>query len=84
MMPKACQQVTVSTGDLAMTTYFAAGIARRVIPQASGTVFLQLAGDAAALSYVATAGVPIDGEIILVGGSTNYPSASAIVLNLQL
>ncbi len=78
------QQITMSTADVLASAQFTCGIIRRVVPQANGTVFLQRTGDATAVSYVAFPGQPIDGEFTLIGGTTNYPTASTIVLNLEM
>lgn len=83
VLPRVSAQITISTGDVAMSTKFTCGIARRVIPQSNGTIYLQLSGDASPISYVAVAGQPIDGEVTVVGGSTTG-STSGMVVNLQL
>ena len=53
-------------------------------PQTSGTVFIQRADDTAPISYALTAGAAVEGNIVLIGGSTNHVGASAIALNLEV
>lgn len=78
------QQVTVGAPDIALSSVFNCGFCRRVVAQAAGTVFIQRAGDTAPISYVLTAGQSVDGNIVLIGGSTNHAGASAIALNLEV
>ncbi len=80
------QQVTVGAPDIALSTVFNCGFCRRIVPQGSGTVFVQRVGDTAPIPYVVTAGQAsaIDGNIVLIGGTTNHPTASAIALNLEV
>lgn len=77
-------QKTVGAADIAMSGVFNCGFARRVVAQAAGTVFVQRSGDAAAVSYVLAVGAAVEGNIILIGGSTNYAGASAIAINLEV
>jgi hypothetical protein len=79
-------QVTVGAPDIVLSTVFNCGFCRRIVPQAAGTVFVQRSGDSAPISYVVTAGQAsaIDGNIVLIGGSTNHAGASAIALNLEV
>lgn len=78
LIPRCCVQTTISTADIAVSTLLTCGAAARVIPQSAGTVYLQLAGDVASCSYVAVAGQAIDGEVILIGGTTTGSTAMKI------
>ena len=80
----AAVQKTVGAPDILLSAVFNCGFCRRVVAQANGTVFIQRSGDAAAVSYVLTAGQAVDGNIVLIGGSTNYGTASAIAINLEV
>lgn len=87
LLTKNGLQVTTGAADLAMSTYYNANYCRRVVAQGSGTVFIHRVGDAvnAAISYAVVAGTIIDGEIDLIGGTTNYASATnGLVLNIEL
>jgi hypothetical protein len=78
------QQVTVGTADIPLSSVFNCGFCRRVVAQAIGTVFIQRSGDSAPISYALTAGAAVEGNIVLIGGSTNHAGASAIALNLEV
>lgn len=78
------QQVTVATADIPLSGVFNCGFCRRVVAQAAGTVFIQRSGDAAPISYILTANAAVEGNIVLIGGSTNHAGASAIALNLEV
>ena len=78
------QQITVGAPDVALSSVFNCGFCRRVVAQASGTVFIQRVGDAAPISYVLTANAAVEGNIVLIGGTTNHGTASAIALNLEV
>jgi hypothetical protein len=77
------QQITISTADFDMATYFNCGIARVMTAQADGTVYLKRAGDAAFISHVLLKGVAIYGKFTAIGGSVTG-STSGLVLNLEV
>lgn len=75
---------TVGAGDVLMNTVFNAGYARRLYFNTGGTVYVKKQNDATALPYVVAAGAILDGVIVLVGGTTNFPSATAgVVYNAE-
>lgn len=77
----ATQQITMAGSNVGMSTYFTSGVCRRVVPQVSGTIYLQRQQDGSTYtSYVATAGVPIDGLFIGIGASTTNP----MLVNLEV
>lgn len=77
-------QVTVGAPDIALSSVFNCGFCRRVVAQATGTVFIRRSNDSAPISYALTANQAVEGNIILIGGSTNHAGASAIALNLEV
>jgi hypothetical protein len=83
ILTTAAQQVTVGLPDISLADIFECGFCRRVVCQAAGTVFVQRKEDPAPISYAVTAGYAVDGYIVLIGGSTNHPTASAIALSLE-
>jgi putative cofactor-binding repeat protein len=76
--------VTVGAADVPLAGVFNCGFARRVVAQAAGTVFVQRADDSAPIGYLLAAGAAVTGNIILIGGTNNYPTASAIKINLEV
>lgn len=80
----ACTSFTVGAADAQMSTYFTCGIARRIIPQAAGNVFIQRPGDAGFTKYVVLASVPIEGQIVAIGGTTGNPTATTMTIVLEV
>ncbi len=78
------QQVTVGAADIALAGVFNCGFCRRVVAQAAGLVFIQRSGDSAPISYQLAQGAAVEGNIVLIGGTTNHATASAIALNLEV
>ena len=74
--------LTIGSADSLMSAIFAAGFCRRIVPQASGTVYVKRQADSGFTPYAASAGVAIDGIIIAVGGTGT--GSSAITVNLEI
>jgi hypothetical protein len=70
-----------STGaaDIVVSSIFSSGIAQSVYFNSAGMVYIQFRGDAAgyASPYTVVAGTKINGNIVLIGGTTNYGSATS-------
>lgn len=62
---------TVSSGDILMSTLFAAGVAHRIYPTKSGNLAVKRINDANFVVYPVFAGQPIDGKWLAVGGTGN-------------
>lgn len=79
-------QITVGAADVPLSSVFNCGFCRRVVAQADGTVFIQRAGDTAPIPYVLKVATnnAVEGNIVLIGGTTNHGTASAIALNLEV
>lgn len=75
--------VTTGSSDVQMSTLFSCGIARRVIPQAAGNLYIQRPGDSGFTKYVVLASVPIEGQILALGGTTTGTS-SGMVINCEV
>jgi len=84
VLTTAVASVTVGTADVPLTGVFNCGFCRRVVAQAAGTVFVQRSNDSAPVPYLLAAGASVAGNIVLIGGTTNHPTASAIALNLEV
>jgi hypothetical protein len=72
----ASQSGTIGAADLNVSSWFLNGVATRLYANSAGTVFIKFADDVTATGYVVTAGTKIDGRIVLIGGTTNYPGAT--------
>lgn len=85
LLTKCTQSATIAAGDLQMSTYFNAGICRRIVPLADGTVSVSRSGDNGVFTaYPVSKGVPLDGEFVSIGGTGNGVPSSAITVNLEL
>jgi hypothetical protein len=82
LVPKVVSAQAIGSPDIDLTTVFAAGRCRRVIPQAAGTVYLKHSGDAGFTPYAVLASIPIDGDFIAIGGTGT--GSSAITVNCEL
>ena len=83
VMQTQTQALTVGAADTQLGTVFNCGFCRRVYCNGPGTLFVQRALDAAPVAYTVVAGTQIDGRIVLIGGQTNHPTASALSLVLE-
>lgn len=72
----------IGANDTLVNTIFSAGYARRVVPQGNGTIYIKRALDPSFVPYAATAGQPIDGNIVAIGGTGT--GSSAITVNLEV
>ena len=75
-------QLALPSGDTQMTSVFACGYCRRIVPQGSGTLYVQRFNDAVMTSYLMTSGQPLDGLFKAVGGTTT--GSSSITVNLEV
>ena len=77
------QNVTVGAADIVLGTVFNSAKCRVIYCNGAGNLYVQRRNDVAPALYVVTAGTVIEGEIVLIGGSTNHAGASAIQLVLE-
>jgi hypothetical protein len=70
--------VTVGAGDVAASSIFNSKQIRQITCGGSGILYLQGAEDSAAVPFYVSQGQIIQGiDFSLIGGTTNYPSATA-------
>lgn len=81
-VPTVVSAQAIGSTDIDLTTVFAAGLCRRVIPQAAGTVYLKHKGETSFTPYVVLASIPVDGAFIAIGGTVT--GSSAITVNCEL
>jgi hypothetical protein len=74
--------LAIGSADTLMSAVFNAGFARRMVAQASGTLYVKRQGDTAFTPYVVSAGTVLEGIFIALGGTTT--GSSGITVNLEV
>lgn len=82
MLTRATWALAIGASDTAMNSVFIAGIARRIYCNASGTLYVQRAGDSVMTPYTVFAGQYLDGEFTNIGGTGT--GSTAMTVNLEV